>query len=60
MSTFIRVNQCALVRPKIIQQYLETKRKSRPPAEGTLQKETQLTTLLAFIESGWHHYPVGS
>ena len=27
--TFIRLNKCALVRPKIIQQYRETKRKSR-------------------------------
>ena len=42
--TFIRVNECALVRPKIIQQYREQRenpeRKSRPHAEGTLQIKT--------------------
>ena len=37
--TFIRVNECALVRPKIIHQYRETK-KNRPHAEGTLQIKT--------------------
>ena len=43
--TFIRVNKCALVRPKIIQQYRETKRKSRPKQKVPLVKRPERSPL---------------
>ena len=43
--TFIRVNKCALVRPKIIQQYRETKRKSRPKQKMPLVKRPERSPL---------------
>ena len=42
---FIRVNKCALVRRKIIQQYRETKRKSRPKQKVPLVKRPERSPL---------------